>query len=134
MGEDGAGHYVKMVHNGIEYGEMQVWGMWNEIMLIYLVTQLIGEAYHLMKDVLGMKHDEMSAVSYGSNFSIKCPHLQLQVLTEWNKGDLDSFLIEITADILKFKDDKGDYLVEKIRDAAGQVSHDAIVKNVKHLI
>lgn len=87
VGEDGAGHYVKMVHNGIEYGDMQ----------------LIGEAYHLMKDVLGMNHEEMSAV-----------------MTEWNKGDLDSFLIEITADILKFKDDKGDYLVEKIRDAAGQ--------------
>lgn len=48
-------------------------------------------------------------------------------MTEWNKGDLDSFLIEITADILKFKDDKGEYLVEKIRDAAGQVSCDTTV-------
>ena len=77
-----------------------------------------------MKDVLGMNHDEMSAVSHENNFSIKCPLLKLQVLTEWNKGDLDSFLIEITADILKFKDEKGEFLVEKIRDAAGQVSYD----------
>ena len=56
------------------------------------------------------------------------PTSLIQVMTEWNKGDLDSFLIEITADILKFKDDKGDYLVEKIRDAAGQVTcHSNIV-------
>lgn len=76
-----------MVHNGIEYGDMQ----------------LICEAYHLMKAVLGMSCDEMSSV-----------------LTEWNKGVLESYLIEITAEILKFKDDDGSPLVEKIRDAAGQ--------------
>ncbi|XP_070562218.1 6-phosphogluconate dehydrogenase, decarboxylating-like isoform X2 [Ptychodera flava] len=87
VGEDGAGHYVKMVHNGIEYGDMQ----------------LICEAYHLMKDALGMSPDEMS-----------------KVMTEWNKGELDSFLIEISANILKFKDTDGQPLVEKIRDAAGQ--------------
>src|SRR5438034_570438 len=67
VGENGAGHYVKMVHNGIEYGDME----------------LICEAYQLMKDGLGMTADEMS-----------------QVFAEWNKGDLDSFLIEITANIL----------------------------------
>ncbi|XP_071488463.1 6-phosphogluconate dehydrogenase, decarboxylating-like [Diadema antillarum] len=87
VGEDGAGHYVKMVHNGIEYGDMQ----------------LICEAYHLMKDILKMSPDEMS-----------------QVFVDWNKGELDSFLIEITKDILAFKDTDGSPLVEKIRDAAGQ--------------
>ncbi|KAI6649627.1 6-phosphogluconate dehydrogenase, decarboxylating-like isoform X1 [Oopsacas minuta] len=87
VGGGGAGHYVKMVHNGIEYGDMQV----------------LCEAYQLMKEGLGMGHEEMSAV-----------------LDEWNKGELDSFLIEITANILKFKDKDGSYLVEKIRDTAGQ--------------
>lgn len=87
VGEDGAGHFVKMVHNGIEYGDMQ----------------LICEAYHIMKDVLGMEQDEMA-----------------QVFEEWNKGELDSFLIEITRDILKFKDSDGKYLLPKIRDSAGQ--------------
>ncbi|XP_064385440.1 6-phosphogluconate dehydrogenase, decarboxylating-like [Halichondria panicea] len=87
VGENGAGHYVKMVHNGIEYGDMQ----------------LICEAYDLMKNALGMNHDEMASV-----------------FTEWNKGELDSFLIEITKDILAFKDTDGSPLVEKIRDAAGQ--------------
>lgn len=87
VGEDGAGHFVKMVHNGIEYGDMQ----------------LICEAYHLMKDALGMTPDDMS-----------------QVFEEWNKGELDSFLIEITRDIMKFKDGDGEPLVEKIRDSAGQ--------------
>jgi len=87
VGEGGAGHFVKMVHNGIEYGDMQ----------------LICEAYHLMKSALGMKNDEMS-----------------KVFEEWNKGELDSFLIDITKDILKFKDSDGQYLVEKIRDSAGQ--------------
>ncbi|CAH0716536.1 unnamed protein product, partial [Brenthis ino] len=87
VGEDGAGHFVKMVHNGIEYGDMQ----------------LICEAYHLMRDILGMEQDEMA-----------------QVFDEWNKGELDSFLIEITRDILKFKDTDGKYLLPKIRDAAGQ--------------
>merc|ERR1712168_988659 len=87
VGEDGSGHFVKMVHNGIEYGDMQ----------------LICEAYNLMKDTLGMTHDEMSAT-----------------LSDWNKGELDSFLIEISANILKYKDTDGEPLVEKIRDAAGQ--------------
>jgi len=87
VGEDGSGHFVKMVHNGIEYGDMQ----------------LICEAYNLMKDALGMSHDEMAAI-----------------MGEWNKGELDSFLIEISANILKYKDTDGEPLVEKIRDAAGQ--------------
>jgi 6-phosphogluconate dehydrogenase len=87
VGEDGAGHYVKMVHNGIEYGDME----------------LISEAYQLMKEGLGMTADEMSAV-----------------FAEWNKGELDSYLIQITADILKFKDTDGQPLVDKILDAAGQ--------------
>jgi 6-phosphogluconate dehydrogenase len=87
VGENGAGHFVKMVHNGIEYGDMQ----------------LICEAYHLMKDGLGMTADEMSAA-----------------LAEWNKGELDSYLIEITRDILAFKDTDGAPLVDKILDSAGQ--------------
>src|SRR2546428_2344650 len=87
VGENGAGHYVKMVHNGIEYGDMQ----------------LIGEAYHLMQSGLGMTADEMH-----------------QVCTDWNTGDLDSFLIEITANILAYKDADGQPLVDKIRDTAGQ--------------
>ncbi|CAH3141878.1 unnamed protein product [Porites evermanni] len=87
VGGDGAGHFVKMVHNGIEYGDMQ----------------LICEAYHLMKNALGMSADEMS-----------------KVFADWNKGELDSFLIEITKDILAFKDSDGAPLVEKIRDSAGQ--------------
>jgi 6-phosphogluconate dehydrogenase len=76
-----------MVHNGIEYGDMQ----------------LITEVYQIMKEGLGLNHDEMAAV-----------------FEEWNKGELDSFLIEITRDILKFKDTDGSPLVEKIRDTAGQ--------------
>ena len=87
VGEDGAGHFVKMVHNGIEYGDMQ----------------LICEAYHLMKDVLGMTPDEMH-----------------EVFKEWNEGDLDSYLIEITRDILAYKDEDGQPLVDKILDTAGQ--------------
>jgi 6-phosphogluconate dehydrogenase len=87
VGEDGAGHFVKMVHNGIEYGDMQI----------------INEAYHLMKDLLGMNADEMH-----------------EVFKEWNKGDLDSYLIEITRDILAVKDTDGEALVEKILDTAGQ--------------
>jgi len=87
VGEDGAGHFVKMVHNGIEYGDMQ----------------LICEAYNLMQSALGMGNDEMSSV-----------------LAEWNKGELDSFLIEITTNIMKFKDDDGEFLLEKIKDSAGQ--------------
>src|SRR6266550_3768143 len=88
MGPDGAGHYVKMVHNGIEYGDMQ----------------LICEAYQLMKDGLGMTADEMH-----------------QVFAEWNKGDLDSYLIEITAQIFRKKDpETGKPLVDMILDKAGQ--------------
>jgi 6-phosphogluconate dehydrogenase len=87
VGENGAGHYVKMVHNGIEYGDMQI----------------IGEAYQLMKDGLGMTPDEMQPV-----------------FAEWNKGELDSYLIEITSHILGFKDTDGQPLVDKILDAAGQ--------------
>lgn len=87
IGDDGSGHFVKMVHNGIEYGDMQ----------------LICEAYHLMKDGLGMSHDEIG-----------------DVFTEWNKTELDSFLIEITRDIMKFKDSDGKPLVAKILDSAGQ--------------
>jgi 6-phosphogluconate dehydrogenase len=87
VGEDGAGHYVKMVHNGIEYGDMQ----------------LIGEAYQLLKDGLGLKADELAEVFAG-----------------WNKGELDSYLIEITAEIFAKKDEDGQPMVDKILDAAGQ--------------
>ncbi|MDP4172561.1 MAG: decarboxylating NADP(+)-dependent phosphogluconate dehydrogenase [Bacteroidota bacterium] len=87
IGEDGAGHFVKMVHNGIEYGDMQ----------------LICEAYHLMKDLLAMSPDEM--------------HL---VFKEWSQGELKSYLIEITRDILAFKDEDGLPLIDKILDKAGQ--------------
>lgn len=87
VGEKGAGHFVKMVHNGIEYGDMQ----------------LICEAYYIMKELVGMSSDEMH-----------------EVFKEWNKGELDSYLIEITRDILAFKDDDGKPLVEKILDTAGQ--------------
>jgi 6-phosphogluconate dehydrogenase len=87
VGSDGAGHFVKMVHNGIEYGDMQ----------------LICESYQLMKDLLGLSADEMH-----------------EVFAEWNRGDLDSYLIEITRDILAFKDKDGTPLVDKILDSAGQ--------------
>ena len=87
LGEEGSGHFVKMVHNGIEYGDMQ----------------LISEAYDLMSRGLGLSADEMSAV-----------------FAEWNQGVLDSYLIEITADILAHKDEDGEPLVDKILDTAGQ--------------
>lgn len=88
VGEEGAGHFVKMVHNGIEYGDMQ----------------LIAEAYHLLKGVLGLSNEEIS-----------------NVFAEWNKGDLDSYLIEITRDIFKKKSEEGDgYVIDSILDAAGQ--------------
>jgi len=87
VGEDGAGHYVKMVHNGIEYGDMQ----------------LICEAYHLLQSGLGLTADELHGV-----------------FTEWNKGELDSYLIEITAEIFAKKDDDGAPMVDKILDTAGQ--------------
>ncbi len=87
VGENGAGHFVKMVHNGIEYGDMQ----------------LICEAYQLMRDLLGMTADEMH-----------------EVFAKWNGEELDSYLIEITRDILAFKDEDGSPLVDKILDTAGQ--------------
>ncbi|MGB7531095.1 MAG: decarboxylating NADP(+)-dependent phosphogluconate dehydrogenase [Bacilli bacterium] len=87
IGADGSGHFVKMVHNGIEYGDIQ----------------LICETYHIMKDLLKMSADEMSAV-----------------FAAWNETELDSYLIEITADILAYKDEDGEALVEKILDTAGQ--------------
>jgi 6-phosphogluconate dehydrogenase len=87
VGENGAGHYVKMVHNGIEYGDMQ----------------LICEAYHLMKEGLGFSTDEMH-----------------DVLNKWNAGKLESYLIEITRDILGFKDLDGEPIVERILDVAEQ--------------
>ena len=87
VGEEGAGHFVKMVHNGIEYGDMQ----------------LIGEAWHLMKEGVGLGYDETSTL-----------------FREWNKGPLDSYLIEITGDILAYRDEQGKPLVEKIRDVSGQ--------------
>ncbi|MFZ0827923.1 MAG: decarboxylating NADP(+)-dependent phosphogluconate dehydrogenase [Verrucomicrobiia bacterium] len=87
VGEGGAGHYVKMVHNGIEYGDMQ----------------LIGEAYNILKNGLGLSAGEMH-----------------EVFAEWNQGELDSYLIEISRDILGFKDTDGTPLVDKILDTAGQ--------------
>src|SRR5207249_2786104 len=87
MGENGAGHFVKMVHNGIEYGDMQ----------------LIGETYDLMKRGLGLTNEEMQAV-----------------FAEWNEGELNSYLIEITRDILGYKDEEGRAVIDLILDAAGQ--------------
>ncbi len=87
VGDNGAGHYVKMVHNGIEYGDMQ----------------LICEAYQLLSEGLGLSADEMH-----------------EIFTEWNQGELSSYLIEITANILAYKDEDGLPLVDKILDTAGQ--------------
>ena len=87
VGENGAGHFVKMVHNGIEYGDMQ----------------LICEAYQLMRDGLGMSAEEMN-----------------EVFAAWNKTELDSYLIEITRDILGYKDENGEITLNKILDTAGQ--------------
>jgi 6-phosphogluconate dehydrogenase len=87
VGEKGAGHYVKMVHNGIEYGDMQ----------------LISEAYSLLKDLVGLSNDEMS-----------------QVFKKWNEGPLDSYLIQITSEILEYKDTDGQAIIDKILDSAGQ--------------
>ncbi len=87
IGPGGAGHFVKMVHNGIEYGDMQ----------------LIAEVYHLMRNRLSMTPDEMS-----------------EVFDTWNQGELDSYLISITRDILRYKDENGAPLIDKILDAAGQ--------------
>lgn len=87
VGSDGAGHFVKMVHNGIEYGDMQ----------------LIAESYHLMRSLLNLSYPDMH-----------------RVFSEWNRDKLNSYLIEITADIMAFKDDDGEPLIEKILDSAGQ--------------
>jgi 6-phosphogluconate dehydrogenase len=87
VGSDGAGHFVKMVHNGIEYGDMQ----------------LICESYQIMKELLGMSADEMH-----------------EVFKQWNQEELDSYLVEITRDILAYKDEDGTPLVDKILDTAGQ--------------
>ncbi len=87
VGENGAGHFVKMVHNGIEYGDMQ----------------LICESYQIMKDLLGLSYEEMH-----------------NIFKEWNEGELESYLIEITCDILAYKDSDDKPLVEKILDTAGQ--------------
>lgn len=89
VGEDGSGHFVRMVHNGIEYGDMQ----------------LICEAYDIMLNSLDLSLDEIA-----------------QVFDEWNKSELDSFLIEITANIVKYKEN-GEHLLPKIKDNAGQVSY-----------
>ena len=87
MGEDGAGHFVKMVHNGIEYGDMQI----------------ICETYDVMRRGLGMHNSEMAAV-----------------FADWNAAELESYLIEITRDILRFRDERGEAVVDAILDAAGQ--------------
>lgn len=87
IGEGGSGHYVKTIHNGIEYGDMQ----------------LISESYALMRDLLYLSNEEMS-----------------EIFEKWNKGKLESYLIEITGEILKTKDENGDYLVDKILDTAMQ--------------
>ena len=87
VGESGAGHFVKMVHNGIEYGDMQ----------------LISEAYNLLHTGLGLSNEQLA-----------------ETFTAWNKSELDSYLIEITSNIFKFKEENGDYLLDKILDAAGQ--------------
>jgi 6-phosphogluconate dehydrogenase len=87
VGENGAGHFVKMVHNGIEYGDMQ----------------LICETYHLLKEGLGMSNGEMH-----------------NVFAAWNKGELNSYLIEITRDILAYKDEQGNEVIDLILDTAGQ--------------
>jgi 6-phosphogluconate dehydrogenase len=87
VGDEGSGHFVKMVHNGIEYGDMQ----------------LICEAYHIMRDVLGLSNEEL-----------------YKVFNSWNEGDLDSYLIEITRDILAKKDEQDKYVVDQILDTAGQ--------------
>ena len=87
VGEDGAGHFVKMVHNGIEYGDMQ----------------MICETYQMMKEGLGLSNEEMH-----------------EVFTEWNQGELDSYLTEITRDILGYKTAEGEAVIDAILDTAGQ--------------
>jgi len=87
VGENGAGHFVKMTHNGIEYGDMQ----------------MICETYHLMKEALGMTNSEMH-----------------EVFAQWNKAELNSYLIEITSDILAYRDEDGNEVIDLILDTAGQ--------------
>jgi 6-phosphogluconate dehydrogenase len=87
LGKGGAGHFVKMVHNGIEYGDMQ----------------LIGEAYHIMRNVLKLTNEETGGI-----------------FKSWNSGDLESYLIEITGDILHHRDENGSYTLDQILDTAGQ--------------
>jgi 6-phosphogluconate dehydrogenase len=87
IGGGGAGHYVKMVHNGIEYGDMQ----------------LISEAYAVMKKMINLSNEEIA-----------------NIFDEWNKGKLQSYLVEITADIMRYKDNDGNFLIDKILDTAGQ--------------
>lgn len=87
VGDNGAGHYVKMVHNGIEYGDMQI----------------ICEAYQLMSEGMGLSTEQMQAI-----------------FAKWNQGKLSSYLVEITANILGFKDEDGSPLLDKILDTAGQ--------------
>ena len=87
VGDEGAGHYVKMVHNGIEYGDMQ----------------LICEAYSLLKNVLGLPNERLAAI-----------------FTDWNKRELNSYLIEITSHIFRTDDSDGKPLLDKILDVAGQ--------------
>lgn len=87
VGEDGAGHFVKMVHNGIEYGDIQ----------------LITEAYHIMRELLNLDNQTMA-----------------NTFSAWNKTELDSYLIEITADILNYKDENNEHLIDKVLDTAGQ--------------
>jgi len=87
IGSDGAGHFVKMVHNGIEYGDIQI----------------IGETYHIMKEILNLTNNEIH-----------------EVFEEWNKSELNSYLIEITSEIFNKLDDNGDYVIDKILDTAGQ--------------
>ena len=87
VGPDGSGHFVKMVHNGIEYGDMQ----------------LICEAYQLMSSTLGLSNDELA-----------------QTFDKWNKTELSSYLVEITAEIFKYKDENGQYVIDTILDTAGQ--------------
>ena len=87
IGPNGAGHYVKMVHNGIEYADMQ----------------LIAESYAMMKELLGMSHEDIA-----------------QTFKDWNAGELESYLIEITGDIFMKLDENKEALVEKILDTAGQ--------------
>ncbi|MDD4492588.1 MAG: decarboxylating NADP(+)-dependent phosphogluconate dehydrogenase, partial [Bacteroidales bacterium] len=87
IGGGGSGHYVKMVHNGIEYGDMQ----------------LISEAYAVMKRMINLSNEEIA-----------------NIFDDWNKGKLQSYLVEITADIMRYKDKDGNFLIDKILDTAGQ--------------